>query len=103
MTLPHWEFQGTMYTFGTPHDSFCIRRRYHVLTTWNVPGDPGWHISFRPWCSERYEVDPTPRIPREEWYRDVMAFFGLVGVRWDEEYTSDKGVVHFHERIGKDR
>ncbi len=34
---------------------------------------------------------------------DGGAFFGLVGVKWDEEHTSDKGVVHFHERIGKDR
>ncbi len=55
--------------------------------------------AFRPWCSEKYEGNPTPAIARDEWFADVMAFFGLVGVKWDEEHTSEKGVVHFHERI----
>ena len=44
-------------------------------------------------------MNPTPAIPRAEWFADVMAFFGLVGVKWEEEHTSEKGVVHFHERI----
>ena len=71
MTLPHWTFEETIYTWGMPHDAFCIRRRYHVLTTRNVPGDPGWHISFRPWCSEKHEVNPTPAIRRDEWFGNV--------------------------------
>ncbi len=100
MALPHWTYEETINTFGTPHDAFCIQRRYHVLVTRNVPTDPGWHVSFRPWCSEKYEGNPAPAIARDEWFTDVMAFFGLVGVKWDEEHTSEKGVVHFHERIG---
>lgn len=100
MALPHWKFGETLYVLGLPHDGFCVKRRYHVLVSRDAPA-PGWHISVRPFCSEPDEVEPTPIVGRELWLPDVIAFFALVGVKWEEESTSEIGTVHFHERTKK--
>ncbi len=92
--LPHWTFDGTVFPFGYALDRFCGRRRYHVIVSKDAPPiEPGWHISFRPWCS-----DPKKCVPRREWEPDVRELSGLLGVRFGELYTTPRGVTHFHEQ-----
>lgn len=48
---------GQLLTATTPHDGFCIRRRYHVLVTRNVPTD-GNNIpaSVPAWVENPYKL-----------------------------------------------
>lgn len=102
MQLPHWTLEGSPSSMGYVHDNFCVRRLYHVIVSRNVPSElVGWHVSVRPFCSQRGEVEPTPPVSRWTWYPDVEAFFGLVGKEFYEGETSDAGVVHFYEVLPK--
>ena len=98
MQLPHWTLEGSPTDYGFTVDKFCVRRLYHVIVSRNTPPEmAGWHMSVRPFCSEKGERDPTHPVSRWTWYPDVEAFFGLVGKEFTEGETSDVGVVHFYE------
>lgn len=91
----------TEIVVGFPIDGFCSGRKFHVSIS-NDTIAPGWHMSVRPFCSEAYGGDPKPVVSRGVWLPEVIAFYELVGSKWDEHETKPNGVVHFHQRIGKD-
>ena len=99
--LDHWTFEGseTLAGSSTPLDRFCIARSYHIIICKDVPGEPGYHMSCRPFCSQIYSLDPTPTVPRRLWYRDIKAAFKKAGVPFEELRTSPAGVTHFHEKV----
>lgn len=92
LKLPHWTLERRGLLFGYVLDRFCVRRRYHVMVSKDAPA-PGWHISFRCWCS-----DPTNRVPRSEWEPDIEELSRRLGVAFQELYTSPQGVTHFHQQ-----
>ena len=97
--LDHWTYEGTAWLSDVPHDGFCVGRAFHVMVSKDVPGEPGWHISVRPYCSGPRRADRTPSIPRERWWPQVEKLFKLAGVKFLELRTSPAEVVHFHEII----
>jgi hypothetical protein len=97
IALPHWRGLGTQILMGVPHDGFCARQRYHVLVSRDVPGEPGWHVSVRDWCSDSEGRNPRPPIPAAEWRPDIDDLELLLGVRFALLRVSAKRVWHFHQ------
>ncbi len=89
--MPHWKFEGTDEMTGFPMDRFCIARRYHIIVTRHALA-PGWHISVRPWCSDRRQT-----VLRSIWEADVRLAFARLGVDFFELAVNELGHFHFHE------
>ena len=95
--LDHWIYEGTALLAGSPHDGFCVDRTFHVVVSKGVPGEPGWHVSVRPYCSGPVKEFRTNSIQRDRWWPDIQELFKLTGVEFNELRTSPAEVTHFHE------
>lgn len=94
--LPNWRYENTQIVMGVKFDGFCVGLRYHVILSKDVPGEPGWHFSVRPWCSQQYGKYPTVKLKEEIWRPDVPALEAKLGIKLEFLFIRN-GVFHFHE------
>ncbi len=47
-----WDYEGVgdQNPLGIPMASFCRQREMHILVTWQMIGEPGYHFSVSPTC-----------------------------------------------------
>lgn len=98
VALPHWTYETTQEYPGRGFmDLFCVKRRYHVMLSLDLGGWKGWHLSVRPFCSDPGQVNPTAKVRRSVWMRDVHQLDQTLGIRLRATGQSRVPVFHFHQ------
>ena len=75
--------------------AFCVHQRWHILVSADI-GDPGWHVSVNPVCTNKPAMPETPEL---EWLPALERFMAGLRVPFVVVPASSPSsrIRHWHE------